>query len=324
MSKQEARTGGVSFSHQACIYGSDAEFLDMTTPFIEDGLTRGEATLAVTTPNNIDLLVDTLGANADRVEFVDAYDWYRHPAATLLKYHNYYTARHAERPGHVRIIGEPIWTRRSDLETAELRRYESILNVAFAESSAWIICPYDTRVLAPPVVADAHRIHPARWTGREARPCPDYLDPATFVDAGGTHPLPTPPPDAAVLPFTGDLSSVRRFVTAHAALQGLAPQQAAMLSAAVGEVADHVARHGSGRATIRLWAESGRIVCDVHEPVGRITDPFLGYLPPTLDEAPGDGLWLTRQLCRHVETCSGYCGATVRLHVSGPHTAIAP
>ncbi|UMP06784.1 sensor histidine kinase [Amycolatopsis sp. EV170708-02-1] len=317
MSVQEAPTAVASFVHQACIYSSDTEFLDMAMPFIEDGLACGEATLAVTTPNNIEMLTDTLGADADRVEFIDAYGWYRRPAATLLGYHDYYTDRHAERPGHVRMIGEPIWTGRSDQEAVEWRRYESILNVAFADSSAWIVCPYDARVLAPPIIADAQRTHPARLAGREASPCSAYVDPAIFVDSSDADPLPASPPDAAVLPFTGDLSSVRRFVTAHASLHGLPGHQAALLSAAVSEVANHVVQRGSGRATIRLWAESGSIVCDVHEPAGRITDPFLGYLPPTLDPAPGDGLWLTRQLSHLVETRSGYCGATVRLHMSG-------
>ncbi|EME58588.1 sensor histidine kinase [Amycolatopsis decaplanina] len=323
MSAQESPAVGASFVHQACIYSSDAEFLDMAIPFIEDGLAREEATLAVTTPNNIEMLSGTLGADAGRVHFVDAYGWYRRPAATLLGYHDYYAARHAECPGHVRIIGEPIWTGRSDRETVEWRRYESILNVAFAASAAWIVCPYDARVLAPPIVADALRTHPARLTGREASPCSDYLDPSIFVDTGDESPLPAPPPDAAVLPFMGDLSSVRRFVAAHAALHGLPGQRATLLSAAVGEVSNHVVQHGSGRATIRLWTESGSIVCDVHEPAGRITDPFLGYLPPTLDPAPGDGLWLTRQLCHLVETRSGYHGATVRLRVSGPRAVTA-
>lgn len=323
MSMQEASTADTSFVHQACIYSSDAEFLDMAIPFVEDGLARKEAALVVTTPDNIELLSDTLGADADQVGFIDAYGWYHRPAATLLDYHNYYTARHAERPGHVRIIGEPIWTGRSDRETMEWKRYESILNVAFAASAAWIVCPYDTRVLAPPIVADAQRTHPARLTGRETSRCPDYVDPAIFVDTSDADPLPAPPPDAAVLPFRGDLSSVRRFVAAHAALQGLPGQRAALFSAAVSEVANHIVQYGSGRATIRLWAESRSIVCDVHEPTGRIIDPFLGYLPPTLDPAPGDSLWLTRQLCHLVETRSGYCGATVRLHVSGPQAAIA-
>ncbi len=46
MSSAEAST----FDHQACLYDSDRQFLEMARPFLETGVANGEPVLAVTTP----------------------------------------------------------------------------------------------------------------------------------------------------------------------------------------------------------------------------------------------------------------------------------
>lgn len=92
-----------------------------------------------------------------------------------------------------------------------------------------------------------------------------------------------------------------------------------MLQVAACEVAgDLLDGHGVRHATVRVWQRFGAIVCDLHHPAGTGTDPFLGYRAPGPAPAPGDGLWLARQLCDSVEVRSGDRGRTVRLNVPGP------
>ncbi|KUN35489.1 hypothetical protein AQJ30_25530 [Streptomyces longwoodensis] len=100
--------GGLT--HQGLVYGSDEEFLAATVPFCREGLTRGDAVLAVTTGTNIGLLRRALADVSGQVEYVDAQDWYHHPGATLGAYHRYVdrcTATGAHQ--RVRVIGEPVW-----------------------------------------------------------------------------------------------------------------------------------------------------------------------------------------------------------------------
>lgn len=312
-----------AFAHQACIYGSDDEFLAMAVPFIADGLVRDEAVLAVTTPANIELLARVLGADADRVEFVDAGTWYGHPATTLAAY-DQYVAKQRGRTGHVRIIGEPVWPERSDLLVTEWKRYESVLNVVFAASPAWIVCPYDSRALAPSIVHDARRTHPGIMVGQTALPCPEFADPAEFFGICDRAPLPEPPPSAAMLPFAFDLRSVRRFVATQAERHGLSGDVATLFVAAVGEVVTYLMDQGGDRATVQLWAWPGEVVCEVHDHAVRVTDPFLGYRPPDLEARPDDGLWLTRQVTDLMEVRPGDTGTTVRLHVSLPQAELRP
>ena len=315
----ERGTAHAAFRHQACIYRSAGEFLAATLPFVRDGLRLGEPVLAVTTPANIRLIGHALGADADRVEFVDAHSWYGTPLATLSAYDRY-VAQWTEPPGHVRVIGEPVWSPRTSRQIVEWQRYESVLNVAFASSPAWIVCPYDNRVLDPAVVIEAHRTHPALATGRGSVPSSDFLAPEAFFQAcDDTVPLSDAPPNAAVLPFAGDLGGVRRFATTQAMLHGVVGEPAMLFAAAAGEAVAYVAAQGGGRAVVRMWASRGEIVLEVLNPAGHLTDPFLGYRPPSLlRPRPGDGLWLTRHICEFVEIRSGEFGAVARLHFPCP------
>ncbi|SDN57153.1 MEDS domain-containing protein [Allokutzneria albata] len=315
----ERGTADAAFLHEACVYRSAGEFLATTLPFVRDGLRLGEPVLAVTTPANIELIGRALGPEADRVEFVDAHSWYGTPLATLSAYDRY-VARWTEPAGHVRVIGEPVWSSRTDRQVIDLQRYESVLNVVFASSPAWIVCPYDTRVLDPAVVIGARRTHPALATSRGRVPSSEFLAPeAFFLACDDTAPLSDAPPDAAVLPFAGDLGGVRRFATTQAVLHGVAGEPAVLFAAAAGEAVAYVADRGGDRAVVRMWANRGEIVLEVLNAAGHLPDPFPGYRPPSLLRSqPDDGLWFTRHVCEFVEIRSGEFGAVARLHFPRP------
>jgi hypothetical protein len=212
----------------------------------------------------------------------------------------------------VRILAEPVWAGRSSKQVAEWQQMESGLNTVLADTRIWMICPYDARTVAPEIIATSRRTHPVAVTGRETEACEEYLDPASFVEAS-TEALPDAPATAAVYEFGGDLGGLRQFTRTQADGYGLTGERADLLVIAVGEVAEYLMQHGSGPATLRMWEEFEAVVCDVHDPAGRIDDPFLGYRLPGEAAKDTDGLWFVRQICDRVELRSGDAGCAVRL-----------
>ncbi|MFF3444269.1 anti-sigma factor RsbA family regulatory protein [Streptosporangium sp. NPDC002721] len=302
--------------HQALIYDTDRAFLSATTAFCLDGLARDDRVLAVTTEANIELLRAGLGGVADRVEFVDAREWYDAPGRTLAAY-DAYVNTHSPAHRRIRVIGEPVWHGRDERQEAEWTRYEAMLNVAFAGSPAWIVCPYDTRTLPGRVVADARRTHPDLLVGGDSRASPEYGDPAAFTHSADRRPLPPPPAGtAATVRFDADLSLMRRWVSAWAVTAGLPDGQIDKLLLAVNEVATNAVEHGGGHGEIRLWTDGPAVGCDVTDP-GHMDTPFPGYLPPDPTGPRGHGMWVVRQVCDLVEIRAGRPGTQVRLHLSG-------
>jgi hypothetical protein len=314
--------GTATFEHQACIYGSDRQFLEMAMPFLETGLDNGEPVLAVTTPANLELITSALGARADDIDYAESAFFGRRPPQRVAAFHRYWRRHDPGRDGaRVRILAEPVWTGRSAREIAAWKRIESALNVALAGASIFMICPYDTRLTGPGIVAAARRTHPALTDGPQASPSPDYADPAVFASESYTRPLPDPPAGAAAFEFNGNLRSLRQFVASRAAAHGLAGDRAGLLVQAAGEVGTYLRYLDQGNAAVRTWEQAGALMCDFRQPDTSISDPFLGLRPAGLDAAPGDGLWLTSQICDWMDIRSGADGGTIRLQVPGQRNA---
>src|SRR5260370_83452 len=55
--------------HRALLYETDEEFLDVAVPFLREAVELDEGAIAVTTPGKIEMLRDTLGSDARRVQF---------------------------------------------------------------------------------------------------------------------------------------------------------------------------------------------------------------------------------------------------------------
>ena len=219
----------------------------------------------------------------------------------------------------MRILAEPVWTGRSAREIAAWQRMESALNVALAETSIFMICPYDTRVTGPGIVNSARRTHPALAHGPDAIPSPDYAGPAAFASDSDSRPLPEPPDGAAAFEFNGNLSSLRQFVASRAAAHGLAGDRAGLLVQAAGEVGTYLKHLDPGHVAVRTWEQAGAVMCDFRQPATSFRDPFLGLRPPGLEARPRDGLWLTGQICDWMDIISGVDGGTIRLQVPGRH-----
>ncbi|MGP3637747.1 anti-sigma factor RsbA family regulatory protein [Streptomyces sp. 24-1644] len=285
--------------NQGLIYDTDEQFLAATVPFCLDGLALDDAVLAVTTPANIDLLRQQLGDASEKMAFIAAGQSYDAPGHTLAAYHRYLHKRTGEAGRHrrVRVIGEPVWHGRDALETTEWTWYESVINLAFVDCPAWIVCPYDARVLPFPVVADARRTHPQLVTGPTAESSAHYAAPTRD---GVWHREVTRPPQnrEAVMRFGADLTAVRTFVAAKAMSLGMSATDAGRLTFAVNEVATKAVQHGGGTEQVTLWRDGRQIVCDVTDSSRTTTTGwYLGYRPPGPAQPHGHGLWAVRQLC---------------------------
>ncbi|GGX75393.1 anti-sigma regulatory factor [Streptomyces minutiscleroticus] len=313
------RTG---FVHQALCFGSDAEFLDGARPFVDDGLAAGDAVLAVVRPGTARLLREALGGRAREVEFADAGDWYGAPSRTLGQYHAY-CGRHGTdavgAPRRVRIVGEPVWEGRTAFETGEWTRYESLLNVAFADSGHWILCPYDARTTPEGVMRTAGRTHPELVAGpRTPAAGTEYTDPAEFAaecDLSWPAGLPGGGED---LSFShGRTSAVRRVLTTYAGQLGLSGRRTQDMVAAVHEAVSNALRFGGGQGVLRLRDDDTYVVCEIAD-AGTAsaagTAPFPGHLPPGVRDVSGHGMWVARQLSDLATERLGPTGSVVRLY----------
>ena len=106
------------------------------------------------------LLHDALGADAERVQLLDMTVAGRNPGRIIAEVLLATAAAHPDR--HVRIIGEPIWPGRSEIEYPACVQHEALINLAFRGRRATILCPYD--------VAGLDSVRGYRCRGQPTRP----------------------------------------------------------------------------------------------------------------------------------------------------------
>lgn len=179
----ERRAAGARplLEHRALVYSTDSEYLAAAGPFFVEGVERGEGLLAVTSRRQIRLLRKHLGAATVHVEFRDSSEWYRSPTHALTGYRAYVADRVESGARWIRILGEPVWARRSQSEVAAWTRYESILNLSLSSAPATIMCPYDTRSVPQPILDEAHETHPELADGGAVLQSDLYRQPEDFL-----------------------------------------------------------------------------------------------------------------------------------------------
>jgi transcriptional regulator with XRE-family HTH domain len=169
------------FEHSVFPYRTDDQFRTNIGSFLAEGVERSEATLAVTTGPNIELLREYLGNDAGSVEFLDASGFYSTPIAALEAYRAFFEATLKRGAPWVRVTGEPLWRERTDAEVRAWTLYESLLNLVFAAVPSTMVCAYDERTIDPELVRHARLTHPNTVGGGAALQNPDYTDPARFA-----------------------------------------------------------------------------------------------------------------------------------------------
>ncbi|MEU3644513.1 anti-sigma factor RsbA family regulatory protein [Lentzea sp. NPDC034063] len=290
------------FAHEALFYRDEDTFLSGTARFVTEGADRGEPVLVAVPEARIALLRARLGEVADQVHFIDMTEAGRNPGRIIP---GVLMAFSASTQGRFRMVGEPMWPGRTELEYPACVQHEALINTAFEGRQGVILCPYDAAALPGRVLEDARRTHPVVIDGERRMASEWYTDQAGLADIYNV-PLPPPPADAEQHPFTvGTLAHMRKVVSAYA--HWLRREQVEDLMLAVNELATNSILHASGRGVLRMWREGDTAVCEV-------SDEGAGF-PPSFTGLSGFGIVMVNLLCDLVRTHTSHSGTTVRVYL---------
>ncbi|RSN25887.1 anti-sigma regulatory factor [Amycolatopsis sp. WAC 04169] len=315
MSPTTEAVGTDPFVHPALFYRGQDDYLAGTVPFIRQGLDRGEP-VAVSVPGpNLELLRTALGQDAERVLLLDMTEEGRNPGRIIPGVLRAFADSHPGR--HVRIIGEPIWAERSELEYPACAQHEALINLAFTGRDVTILCPYDVTRLDARALTDAEATHPLLIDSTGERASAGY-DPGRIID-GYNAPLPEPAPTepsrhTTLDPVTGDtvsLAQARAMARDQARRAGLTDERVEDVELVVAELVANSVEHGGGQGRLGIWPEDGLLVCEVHD-TGHLTDPLAGRQPAPAGQIRGRGLLLINHLSDLVRVHTGPLGTTVR------------
>jgi hypothetical protein len=291
------------FTHEALFYRDEDDFLTGTTKFVADGVSAGEPVLVAVPEASIALLRARLGGQADQVHFIDMTEAGRNPGRIIPGVLMAFSASAPEL--RVRMVGEPVWPGRSELEYPACVQHEALINTAFEGRKGTLLCLYDAESLPDHVLKDAQRTHPVVIDGTKRVASEWYTDPAGLVDVYNV-PLPPPPSSAEEHNFSvGTLAHMRKIVTAYA--NWLRREQIEDLVLAVNELATNSILHASGRGVLRMWREGDTAVCEV-------SDSGSGF-PPSFTGLSGFGIVMVNLLCDLVRTHTSHTGTTVRVYL---------
>jgi anti-sigma regulatory factor (Ser/Thr protein kinase) len=299
------------FEHLGLFYEDSQEYLAATAEFIEGGLAAGEPVLVSVPRHKHRPMRARLGGGADAVEFWNMNELGRNPGRIIPAVHDWVQRQDAAR---CRFIGEPIWPGRGTTEIVEAIRHEALINLAFADCSATILCPYDLAGLDDGVLSGAERTHPQLV--RDGCTClsDHYTDPVELWRATDWPVEAMPAGGVVEAPSNLDLAEIRHFARSRLARLGLTGPPLDDLVLAVDEAASNAILHGSGSAELRIWREGAELVCEVADG-GTFDEPLAGRRRPGLDWTSGRGVWLMNQMCDLVEVRPTDAGTVVRLHL---------
>ncbi len=303
------------FAHQALLYGSDQEFLDVALPFVADGLNSEHPTLVSVQPRHVENLRAALGGTPEGLELHEAEDWCETSARTRDKFARWATER-TQGGRRIRLMGEPAWALGHETRVRDWARHESVINVAFASLPVTFICPYDAQALPEAVLRRAAETHPEIVDGAGSSPSDSYEDPREFCRRlDNSVEVQASSPELEMLFSLGDLPAVRRLAGSFAIEAGLSGARTEEIVLAVNEIATNAVIHGQPPTIVRGWHPEGEIIFEVTDAGGGIRNPLAGQLPPPPEGLGGRGLWLTRLLCDAVEVCNAG-GCTVTVHAA--------
>jgi anti-sigma regulatory factor (Ser/Thr protein kinase) len=306
-----------TLEHDALFYANDDEYVAGVLGFVREGLERDEPVLVAVPGWNLELLREALTPEEmPRVRLRDMTVAGRNPGRIIGTVLTAFVREHADR--RVRIVGEPIWTGRTDEEYPACAEHEALINVALGSSPAYIQCPYDTAKLPSSVLTDATRTHPMLATAFERWTSPTYTDPGA-VAASFDSPLSPVPGEAEFVvigPATG-ARSARVLVHDAGQMYGMDADRLTDVRLVAQELAVNTLTHSpNGRGVLEVWTADDHLVLQV-EDGGRITDPLVGRRPP---EPPhvGHGLFVVHQLADLVRIHRDTSGTTVRAYFRLP------
>jgi anti-sigma regulatory factor (Ser/Thr protein kinase) len=294
--------------HEAAVVGGDDDFLAHVAPFIRAGCDEGP-TLAVLSRRHWALLGPELGAAGEQVSFADCNDFYTRPIDAIASYDTALRRLSAQGHASVRVVGEiPLGPTRAGWD--DWISYEAILNRAFADRPAHVLCVYDSRTAPDPVLDAVWRTHPHVVAG-DGITGPHYHEPDDVVSAIAR--VPTRELHLPTLPLIHDTSAFREALSAELAGAGAPETKVVNMLVAASEVFQNALQHGNGPTALRAGLVDGWFVCEIEDRGPGIDDPLAGYLPPTPGQPGREGLWIARQLVSRLELIPAQPGLTARL-----------
>jgi anti-sigma regulatory factor (Ser/Thr protein kinase) len=312
--RQEPQEAPNEFEHPAFFYSSSSEYLEGTVPFLEAALSADEPAAAAVPGHNLEALRGALGSSAEKVMLIDMADVGANPGRIIPGVLRSFIDAHK---GHrVRIIGEPIWPGRSELEYPACVQHEALLNLAFNGRPVTKLCPYDTQGLSARAIEDARATHPLviDSTGRHLS---EEYDPGRILTDYNRPLAPAPKRAIERVADQDTLDNARWFVTSYGRSMGLSGAQLIDLEIVITELLTNSIVHGGGTGVFRIWTEETRLVCEVSDS-GHITDPLAGRLPFDESQPYGRGLVLVNQIVDLLLLHTSPKGTTVRVYLRLP------
>jgi anti-sigma regulatory factor (Ser/Thr protein kinase) len=293
--------------HDALFYSDVGEYVAGVGEFVRTGLAGDEPVLVAVPAARLGPLRAGLGAQADRVRFLDMTVLGRNPARIIPTVRAWCDEQRTPRR---RFVGEPIWAGRRTCESLEAARHEALINTAFCDVPVSILCPYDSAGLAVDVLAAAEQTHPTLMRGGDRWASHAYTAPADFCAATALEPAPA----AESFLIGDDLAAFRRRVRKAAGDARLRGERLEDFIVAVNEAASNTLLHAAASGRARIWQDADHVVCEIADR-GRLVDPLAGRRRPDPSWPSGRGLWIVNQLCDFVELHAGPSATTLRLHM---------
>jgi anti-sigma regulatory factor (Ser/Thr protein kinase) len=291
--------------HHAFVYESDEEYVAGTAAFLKEGLDAGEAAIVANTRDGLAMMRDALGADADRVAFVDVSATYTRPAHTVARYYGTFLEQLQGAPS-VRAVATGQFGA-TPAEWQEWMTYEAITNFAYSHLPVWVVCAYDASRLPDAVLELAWRAHPEvladGWRDND-----QFEDPRALVQKL----TPEPRPLAGLRSFSvNDVDGFREQLARELMAEEVPEARTLDMLLAGTEVAANAVSHGDGIEEVRVGRADGRFVCEVIDRGAGFDDPLAGYLAPR--DGRATGLWVARQLVWKLECFHSPKGFTVRI-----------
>ncbi|MGV0749480.1 anti-sigma factor RsbA family regulatory protein [Mycolicibacter minnesotensis] len=302
-----------SFRHIALFYRSPQDYLDYLVPYVADAVAAGLPILVAVPEPNLSLLRNALPTGAaESASLSDMTQVGRNPAHILGGVLGAFAARHPSGP--VRMVSEPIWSGRSDLEYPACVQHEALVNEAFTGRDLTMLCPYDATHLDSDILVDAEITHPRLGhSGYPERTSSGFAPDAAWERYN--EPLPGSATAASyTLHRLTDLAGARQFSAKYARWFGFAAADVADLQLVVNELASNSLQHGRGPCTLLLWATDDQLICQVRD-AGRLTDRLAGRRPLISDYDHGCGLFVVNATADLVRIHTAASGTTVQAHL---------
>lgn len=313
VTRSGAPYGHVGCYHEAAYYGSDAEFLAIVIPFLEDGLAASEPTVASFAERNVALVQRELGATSG-VTFVHAAVRYQTPATTIRADTAAFARYVAQGALQIRVVGDMPHARTSTSWNS-WARYEAVVDRAYDGFPVWVLCPYDTRAAPRHVLDEVSSTHQhAATSAGDHLQNTRYIDPEVFLShrVGFVDPIELTPPRFEMTDPTP--VAARRAIAQLLTESRIDPVAVEGFELAVSEAVTNAVVHGRPPAVVRAWyPDPYRAVVTVTDSGPGITDPFAGLWPRSDGRPGGRGLLIAHRACADVSYRRDDSGFTIVL-----------